>query len=166
MTGRHLGHTLGVVALALVLTVLPAACSKELDTAKPEQAIAREVKRAYGITATDVTCPDNLKAKKGATFQCVVVLSGDRLTVDVTQTDDKGALTFKPAQALITRTTIVAAIKRQYNASSVDCGKNAYWVSRPGRTIRCRARDKVGGSAVVVVTVNDTHGNIELDLAR
>jgi hypothetical protein len=165
MTGRHLRHTLGAAALASVLFAA-GACSKEIDTAKPEQAIAREVKRAYGITAADVTCPDSLKAKKGSTFQCIVVLSGDRLTVDVTQTDDKGALTFKPAQALITEKTVVAAIKRQYNASSVDCGKRTYWVSRPGRTIRCRARDAVGGNAVVVVTVNDTQGNIELDLAQ
>jgi hypothetical protein len=157
MTGRHLGSAI------VAILALTAACNKELDTSKPERAIAREVKRAYGITPKEVSCPDNLKAKKGSKFQCVIVLSDDRLTAEVEQTDDKGGLRFDLAQALISRAKVEAAVKQQYNATKVNCGKRDYWVSRAGRTIRCNAEDAAGGKGTVTVTVTDDRGNLQLD---
>jgi hypothetical protein len=150
-----------VVAPALLV----AACGKQLDVAKPEQAILREVERAYSVDVSEVSCPEDLEAEAGATFKCVVVLPDDRLTVDVTQTDDEGGLRFELAEQLITNERVEQAIRRQYNATAVNCGRREYWVSRPGETFTCRARDDAGGTARIRVTVRDERGNIDLDIA-
>ncbi len=83
-------------ALLAVLALLAAGCSAEVSTSKTvntgeaEKQIAKSLKDQQGITAT-VTCPDDVKAKKGATFDCKVKAdSGETGTAHVTQKDDEG----------------------------------------------------------------------------
>jgi hypothetical protein len=153
----------GVVAFALVLV---SGCGKQLDVSKPQQAIKREVERDYGVTVDDVSCPDDVSAERGATFKCVVGLrEGDRLTANVTQTNNAGALEFELVEQILTPRSVAQAIRRQYNATKVNCGRAKYWVSRPGTTFRCRAQDEAGGDARIAVTIRDTRGNIDLDFA-
>ncbi|MDQ1520371.1 MAG: hypothetical protein QOI55_1444 [Actinomycetota bacterium] len=155
-----------MVGAAIVALVMLVGCSKQLDVAKPERAIAREVERGYGVTVRKVTCPKNLSAKRGARFQCLVELTDDRLTVNVTQTDSKGGLTFKLGEQILTRRSVATAINQQYKSNFVDCGKRTYWVSRPRRTFRCTAKDDAGNAGTIVVTIRDTLGNIDLDFAQ
>ncbi len=162
--GRGQGLRWCGVALAVVAFVA-AGCTKELDVSKPEQAIGREVERAYDVDVVRVTCPENIKAEAGATFRCVVELEGDRLTANVTQTDSNGGLRFKLAEEILTQRSVASAINRQYHSTSVDCGPRTYWVSTPGRTFRCVAKDETGATGTIVVTVRDTQGNIDLDFA-
>jgi hypothetical protein len=155
--------------LALVAFTLPAiggACGKQLDVSKPERAIAAAIEERYSIDVQDVSCPQDLKAKKGAQFQCVVTLEGDRLTADVTQTDSSGGLRYQLVEQILTERSVAKAIRAQYNATSVDCGKRTYWVAHPNRTFTCRARDDAGGAARITVTVRDERGNIDLDIAN
>jgi uncharacterized protein DUF4333 len=159
---RRFGGALCVAAAAILMLV---GCTKELDVSKPERAIGREVERAYGVDVQKVTCPDKIKAQAGSTFQCVIELKGDQLTANVTQTDDNGGLNFKLAEQLLTVRSVASAINRQYNSTSVDCGKRTYWVSTPGRTFRCAAKDDTGATGTIVVTIRDTQGNIDLDFA-
>jgi hypothetical protein len=165
MQGHH-GPSGAATVLAAVVLVVLVGCSTQLDTAKPEQAIAREVQRAYSVTVTGVSCPSNLVAKRGATFQCLVTLPGDRLTANVTQTDANGGLTFRLAEELLTRQSIATAINQQFKSTSVDCGPRTYWVSRPGRIIKCLAKDETGATGTIVVTIRDTRGNIDLAFAQ
>jgi hypothetical protein len=154
-----------MVGVALVALLALAECAKELDVAKPERAIARKVERAYGVTVRDVTCPKNLSAKRGSRFECLVQLTDDQLTANVTQTDSSGGLTFKLGEEILTRRSVATAINEQYKSTFVDCGKRTYWVSRPRRTFRCTAKDEAGDSGTIVVTIRDTLGNIDLDFA-
>jgi hypothetical protein len=155
---------LGGVLIAVVALVA-AGCTKELDVSKPERAIGREVERAYGVDVVKVTCPDKIKAEQGSTFRCLIDLQDDRLTANVTQTDDNGGLSFKLAEEILTQRSVASAINRQYNSTSVDCGSRTYWVSTPGRTFRCTAKDETGATGTIVVTIRDTQGNIDLDFA-
>jgi hypothetical protein len=155
--------------VALVVTALVAAagaCGKQLDVSKPERAIAAAIEKRYSIDVESVSCPKDLEAKKGSRFQCVVTLQGDRLTADVTQTDSSGGLRYQLAEQILTATSVAKAIRAQYNATSVDCGKRTYWVAHPNRTFTCRARDDAGGAARITVTVRDERGNIDLDIAN
>jgi hypothetical protein len=165
MGPRAGGRRFGAAGLALALALV-GGCGKELDVSKPEQAIKREVERDYRVAVDDVSCPEDVTAERGATFQCVVGLrAGDRLTANVTQTDAEGALEFELAEQILTPRSVAQAIRRQYKATRVNCGKARYWVSRPGTTFTCRARDEAGGDARIEVTVRDTRGNIDLDFA-
>ena len=155
----------GALCIAAVAAVALAGCTKELDVSKPERAIGREVEQAYGVDVVKVTCPDKIKAQAGATFRCVIELKEDRLTANVTQTDDNGGLSFKLAEQILTLRSVASAINRQYNSTSVDCGKRTYWVSTPGATFRCVAKDNTGATGTIVVTIRDTQGNIDLDFA-
>jgi hypothetical protein len=152
--------------MVLVVAAATSACTKQLDVSKPERAIGREVERAYGVTVREVSCPDNISAKRGTTFQCQVFLTDDHLTADVTQTDSNGGLRFTLAQEILTRHSVAKAINEQYKARYVDCGNRTYWVSKPGRSFRCVARDADGETGRVLVTIRDTRGNIDLDFAQ
>jgi hypothetical protein len=154
------------MAIVLAGVLMTAACGKQLDMSKPEQAIAQAIERSYKIKVNDVSCPNDLKANAGSKFQCVVALPGDRLTANVTQTDSSGGLSYELAEQILTARSVAAAIRRQYKATSVDCGRRTYWVARPSRTFTCRAQDEEGGDATVVVTVRDTRGNIDLDITE
>jgi Domain of unknown function (DUF4333) len=57
-----------------------------------------QLEATAGITGVTVTCPDNIKAEKGATFTCRATAQGETVTLDVTQTDDQGHVTFKVAR--------------------------------------------------------------------
>jgi hypothetical protein len=162
MTSRRSALTVGAAITTVVMLV---GCAKQLDVAKPERAIAREVERVYGVTVRGVTCPRNLSAKRGSRFQCEVRLTDDRLTANVTQTDSSGGLTFKLGEEILTRRSVATAINEQYKSTFVDCGKPTYWVSRPRRTFRCTAKDAAGNTGTIVVTIRDTLGNIDLDFA-
>jgi hypothetical protein len=171
MTGRG-GHrrstrcavTAGVAAV--VISTFASACGgKQLDVSRAEDTIRSEVERAYEVEVEDVSCPQDVEAEAGATFRCVVSLPDDRLTIDVEQEDDEGRITIEPAQAVISLANVEQAIRRQYNANEVDCGPRRLWVSMPGRTFECTARDEEGGTGTIVVTVQDSEGNIELDVA-
>jgi hypothetical protein len=153
------------VLAVLAVAVLAAGCGKELDAAGPEQAIKDAVERNYRVAVADVSCPDGVDAEKGGTFQCEVELPDDILTATVTQTDDDGRVEYQLAQQVLTRESVSKAIAEEYNARSVNCGARDYWVSRPGESFRCRAKDDTGSTGVVLVTIRDTEGNIDLQLA-
>jgi hypothetical protein len=150
---------------AVVVLALAVGCGKELDASGPEQAIANAVGRNYGVVVTDVICPEDIDAKQGATFDCIVVLRDDRLSARVTQTDDDGRVEYELVQQILTRKSVTNAIAKEFNARAVECGRREYWVSHPGESFRCRATDETGGEGVIVVTIRDTKGNLDLDLA-
>jgi hypothetical protein len=81
------------------LAFLAAACGQsKLDTSRLEDQISKTLADRTGFTIKSVRCPDDVKADKGGTFRCSVTTSrGERALVDVTQTDDKGAVTWKLA---------------------------------------------------------------------
>jgi Domain of unknown function (DUF4333) len=84
-----------VAAAALLLAA--ASCSKQvLDTGHLQSTLKQQLEAQLGARNITVTCPNNVKVQAGATFKCdVSVPSSGTLTVDVTQTDDKGDVNYQ-----------------------------------------------------------------------
>jgi Domain of unknown function (DUF4333) len=82
---------LAVVALAT------AGCgTSKLDTSRLEKDIKTGIADRTGLGIRSASCPDEVDAKKGATFSCAVVTEkGERATVEVTQEDAKGSVRWR-----------------------------------------------------------------------
>jgi hypothetical protein len=152
----------GVALGLLVVGAIGAGCGKELDSSGPERAIKDAVERNYDVEVSEVDCPERVEVEAGATFDCIVMVPEDRLAARVTQTDEDGRVEFELVQQLLTRESVAKAIAQEYQARSVDCGERDFWVSRPGESFRCTAKDETGAEGTIEVTVRDTEGNIDL----
>jgi hypothetical protein len=64
-----------------------------LNTEEVERAIEKSVKEQRHLTS-NVTCPVNIEQKKGNDFSCFATVKGKRFEFKVTQTDDKGHVTY------------------------------------------------------------------------
>lgn len=86
------------LARVLVLVCIAAAatgCSKTLKIDDLETEIASQIDTQLGTEGNTVSCPDDVKAESGATFECTATLStGDAATVEVKQTDGDGNVTW------------------------------------------------------------------------
>jgi hypothetical protein len=77
------------------LAAFAGACTKTLDTPGLEDQVKTRIEK-LGETGMTVECPDDIKVKAGATFECTATgPSGTTATIEVTQTDDQGHLTWK-----------------------------------------------------------------------
>ena len=89
-----------VRALAVAALVTATSCTKPLDTSQLQTTLKRQLEADTGTTGLIVSCPTDVKVQQGGTFQCTVTKSGTaNLTIDVTQTDAKGNVTWKVAGA-------------------------------------------------------------------
>jgi hypothetical protein len=85
--------------LLLGTTVLSGCSSSNLDIDKLETNIATEMQSQLGLSGTPtVTCPDSVPIEQGNVFTCTAELDGDTVDVEVTQTDDKGNVSWETVQ--------------------------------------------------------------------
>jgi len=87
-----------LIRMAAVAFLLAAAsCSKQvLDTGPLQVTLKQQLEAQLGARNITVTCPNDVKVLAGGTFQCnVAVPSSGTLTIDVTQTDDKGDVSYQ-----------------------------------------------------------------------
>ncbi|MEP7059391.1 MAG: DUF4333 domain-containing protein [Actinomycetota bacterium] len=83
--------------VAMLLFVFVAvACTKTIDSTSLESSIKTQL-ATKGIPGATVSCPDDIKAEKGGTFTCKASAQGQTVTLQITQTDDAGHVTFKVA---------------------------------------------------------------------
>ena len=81
----------GIALIAVAITA--AGCTKTLDKQGLEDQIASAL-QSNGPALT-VRCPDGVKAQAGAVFECTASdPSGSSIAITVTQTDDKGNVTW------------------------------------------------------------------------
>ena len=127
----------GALAVALAVASLVAACGDDsdedepaataapaasVDTATIEQQIER---RLSGTTTqiTEVSCPADVPAKKGATFDCKTKIEGDgTATVVVTQVDGKSSYTYayKPGTLKVPGSSVEPVVQKDLEADGVD----------------------------------------------
>lgn len=63
---------------------------KKLDTGKLEGRIKSGIEKQAGVKIRSVDCPDDVKVKKGDTFNCkATTTTGQTAVVKVTQQDDE-----------------------------------------------------------------------------
>jgi hypothetical protein len=87
-----------VSVTAAVLAVAGCSVKKEIDTQRAESEIKRELAAQTGAPLSQVRCPDQVEAKKGAVFRCVAIASDrSRIPVRVTQIDGEGGVRWKIA---------------------------------------------------------------------
>jgi uncharacterized protein DUF4333 len=87
-----------VLPLAAAGALAFAGCGdKKLDTDKLEGKIQDGIeKQVSGVKIKSINCPDNVKVKKGDTFNCKATTnSGQTANVKVTQQDDKGNVNYQ-----------------------------------------------------------------------
>jgi len=85
------------IALLTLLLVATACAGRPLDETTLESSIKAELGKS-GIPDAVVTCPGDIKAQKGGTFTCTAAAQGETVTLQITQTDDQGHVTFKIAK--------------------------------------------------------------------
>ena len=151
------------------LALTGAACGTTIDMPAVSKSVSDGLASQLSLPIASVTCPtESRAAKAGDTFECIATPTvGGRLTVTVTQQDDKGNVKWEVAktEGLIDLTLVEQAVtsglKEQAGIdATVTCGGGKFRASKPGEAFDCQAKAADGRQAVVGVTVKDTDGNI------
>jgi len=90
------------VVVVLASLALVGACSrtKTLDANGLEEKLRTQVEQQLGAHGITVDCPDDEPAHAGAIFRCTATSAeGKTITIEVTQTDDHGNVTWKATKA-------------------------------------------------------------------
>ena len=84
-----------IAAIGLLMGAV--SCSTTLlDTGNLQATLRQQLEAQLGARNITVTCPNEIKVQTGGRFKCsVVVPSSGTLTIDVTQTDDKGDVNYQ-----------------------------------------------------------------------
>lgn len=83
-----------LLAICLLLLVATS-CSRTLDTNSLENSLKTQMESKTGVSGFTITCPENIKAVEGGTFTCTAAAQGETVTLQVTQTDAQGHVTFR-----------------------------------------------------------------------
>lgn len=93
-------RTFSVLAASLVL-LSAAGCSagtkpEAVSGSELEKQVSAALEKQVGQAPDDMSCPDELKAEKGATTECTLTAGSDKLGVTVTTTSvtDAGKVNF------------------------------------------------------------------------
>jgi Domain of unknown function (DUF4333) len=90
----------GARVLLVAFVLLAGACSrtKTLDGTQLEQRIAADMQTNLHLEGVTVSCPDDIEVATGGTFTCTATdADGTTMTIQGTQTDDQGNVTYKVA---------------------------------------------------------------------
>jgi Domain of unknown function (DUF4333) len=156
VTDRPVGLIAGLAA-----AVALGGCSTEIDAAKGEKLISKAVKAQVGARIRTVTCPEGLKARKGATFRCTVTgADGSKGDVVVTERDDKGKVSID-APFLHVREVEeqVSADLREKVGDDVTVTCPEIVVVAEGDRFTCRGRSG-GARRRIRVTQQDARGHV------
>ena len=149
------------------VTTTLAGCERMLDIDKVEGAIKTGLAEQLEIPFATVTCPESRTMKAGDAFECKAVAeTGGDLTVQVTQNDDSGAISWKltDGDKVLSLAKLEEQIKeglaRQLNVdAAVTCGGGKMRVAKAGQTLECTATAGAE-SRKVLVTMDDDKGNV------
>ena len=86
--GQRIAATVAAIA-AMSACSIGASSGKSVKQADVEKQIADQLAAKAGERPTSVSCPDNLKAKKGTTMRCTLAASSGRYGLRVTVTSVK-----------------------------------------------------------------------------
>lgn len=91
---------LASAAVVLLAAALAACGEATIDAGKTEEAIRRDLAAKTGLEIASVSCPEDVKVKRGDSFRCTATAGGgDRAAVLVTQRDDDGTVTWRVVRA-------------------------------------------------------------------
>jgi len=157
-----------IVAACLALAVGLSACGTTIDMDAVGKSVSDGINSQLSLPIATVTCPtESRAAKAGDTFECIAnPKDGGKLTVKVTQNDDKGNINWEVVKTeglldlALTEKAIADGMKEQAGVdATVACGGKLR-PAKPGETFECQAKTQDRGDATIVVTMKDTEGNI------
>ncbi len=161
--------TTSLLALVLTSGLLVTGCSAStLDGSSMQDEITAQLAEQVGGTWT-VVCPGAEPIKTGGTFTCTATdSSGVAQTVNVTQTDDQGNITWEiPSTNLdtaILESGVTDELAKQVGGTwTVVCPKDIA-IEKDGN-FTCDATSADGQSETVNVTQSDDQGNVTWELA-
>jgi hypothetical protein len=179
-----------VAAATLAATTILGGCSasftigdQTLDADKVAAAVQSDLQSRVGDAAKlDVTCPEDVAIKAGATTECTATVGSQTASYKVTLTDDAGGFSFQPIEAIIdldkAQTTIAGQLAAKTAGKiagswSLTCdpadGERLYVVAVE-ETFECAAKatDSNGTRTTkdIVVTVDDTDGNVTWQVSQ
>jgi hypothetical protein len=155
-----------IALLLAVPAVLLAACGEtEIDDAKAERFISDALEEQIDAHVQSVECPDGLKAKTGAKFECTATGDdGSEGTIKVTETDDTGKVSvdaqFLPMRNL--EEQIASGLEEQLGQKAeLDCPE--FVIPEKGGTFDC---DVTIGQETRTVRVvqKDDQANVKYEL--
>ncbi|MEM9904417.1 MAG: DUF4333 domain-containing protein [Cyanobacteria bacterium P01_D01_bin.44] len=161
-----------LLRLGLLLWLAALSGCYRLNANQAEMEIKADIERqGRRVSLKSVTCPGNVSKQAGAYFRCVGELpTGEMFTINVTQQDDQGSLTWDvpSSKALINLVSLEEKIQTGFSQDlgkrpDIDCGA-AYRINTRGESFEC---DVVGSVTVgtdriesVLVKV-DAEGNLQ-----
>jgi len=158
-----------VLAVLAALTLGVAACGTTIDMNAVSKAVSDGITTQLSLPLASVACPTESRAgKAGDSFECVATpKDGGKLTVKVTQEDDKGNVKWEvvKSEGLIdlkaAEEAIVKGLKEQASVdATVSCGGGKFRGAKAGETFDCVAKTQDKGDVAIVVTMTDGNGNI------
>lgn len=155
---------LPLCAAALALT----ACgSTSLDLDKAEALIADAVVEQVGADVDSVTCPEDVEADPGGTFECeVTAADGTRGQALVTQKDDEGNVSISaPFVHTANLEDRIADDLRRQVGGQVELECPMIVVGEKDATFECEASGD-GDTATVLVTQKDDQGNVRYEIQQ
>jgi Domain of unknown function (DUF4333) len=82
--------------LGLAAALAAGGCgTKTVNTDKAAEEIEKGLTEQLNVKNVEVTCPDDVEAKKGDTFECTAKAQGESAKISVTQQDDDGNVRWK-----------------------------------------------------------------------
>ena len=139
----------------------------KLDMDKARAFVSDVVKQYTTVVPAKVTCPEDVKAEKGADVVCTFEVGGVPGTITMKQTDTEGSVNVSSMTGIIAssklETTFQAELRKRGNFSTVDCGARVH-PSKPGDVLTCEARQGKDVVGRVVVTIEDLENNVKFKL--
>lgn len=156
-----------LILLVPLLVAIAGCGSTTVDTEKGEKFISKTVEDQVGADVKSVKCPEDIPAKKGDTFTCVVTgADGTTGDAEVTQKDDKGNVAVSaPFVHVRNLEKLMADDIGEQVGSQVTLTCPEIIVGRKGDTFDCDAKSgKDDGT--VKVTQTDDKGNVNYKLQQ
>lgn len=166
---RNLMTSIGFVVLGGCTFNASCNAGRHLNMKNAEALVEKSVAADTKLEAK-ATCPKEVKAEKGARFDCQVVVGGVTATVTLEQKDDKSYVEVVAVSGLLVTAKLEAVIVERLGKQStakieVDCGPRVR-ASTPGDSFQCHARDAAGATADVEVKVKDAVGNVDFKVVN
>ena len=149
--------------------------SGDIDGVIVQEEIAGKIREGLPDLDPQVKCPENIPVSAGGTFTCEAKFADQNLSYTVTQTDDSGAVSWVPNQALLIideiQTKVAAQLSEEQGGSwTIECDPpgsgEGIFVVAPGSEFECSysGKDTQGKrveNQVLDITVEDVEGNVE-----
>jgi len=122
----------------LLALILFTGCTKQIDPDKVADSITKGL--AEKKLTVKVSCPSGRPAKAGDKFACTGTDDAKTpITVNVTQTDDKGTVEWKLDGQILDVETVVADAKGKLTGADIACARKAVIV-KPHDTYECEIK--------------------------